>query len=265
MSLSPSPRRVLLVGDTHGDADWWFQAVFPTAARRRASVILQVGDFGIRSGRIGGLYLDLLQGELDRTGRWIWFVDGNHDDMDVLSDIPIAEDGIRRVRSRILHLPRGFRWTLAAQRFLACGGAGSIDRQWRTRGRDWWPEERLTDEDVERCTSRGPTDVLVSHDAPLEAPVVGLDLREAVRLDVLEAAVASRQRLAAVVAAVRPRLAIWGHWHEHHLCEVHSLTEPERCFVLVGLSENGSSRGNLAMLEPGKLAGNVTGAIRVVG
>jgi hypothetical protein len=265
MSLSRSPRRVLLVGDTHGDADWWFQAVFPAAARCRASVILQVGDFGVQGGRIGGRYLDSLQRELDRTGRWLWFIDGNHDDMEVLYGLPVGEDGTRQMRSRILHLPRGVRWTWADRRFLACGGAGSIDRQWRTRGHDWWPEEQITAEDVERCIGRGPTDVLVSHDAPLEAPVVGLDLRGVVRPDVLEAAAASRRRLAAVVAAVRPRLAIWGHWHEHHLCEVQSLTDPERCFGLLGLSENGSPWGNLAILEPGKLAGNGIAAITVVG
>jgi hypothetical protein len=118
---------------------------------------------------------------------------------------------------------------------------------------------------VERCIGDGPADVLVSHYAPPEAPVVSGGLPWEIPPKVSAAAATSRRHLGAVVEAVRPRLVIHGHWHQHHISEMRSLADPKPAWLIIGLSEDESRWGNLAVLKPARLVANVRDAISVVG
>ena len=73
-----NPSRILLVGDTHANLYWWLDDVLPMAKKQKTSVILQLGDFGIWSGKQGEGYLDRLEKELELANRWLYFIDGNH-------------------------------------------------------------------------------------------------------------------------------------------------------------------------------------------
>jgi hypothetical protein len=64
-----------------------------------------------------------------------------------LRQLPTRPDGFVEVTDRILWAPRGHRWTWQGVRFLALGGAFSIDRQYRKldSGRwGWFKEEVIT-------------------------------------------------------------------------------------------------------------------------
>jgi hypothetical protein len=102
-------------------------------------------------------------------------------------------------------------------RWLALGGAHSVDRPWREPGVSWWREETVTDADVDRAVTGGPADVLICHDCPAGVPIPGLE--ESAHLwpaEELVAANAHRARVRTVVDAVRPR-AIWhGHFHRRY-------------------------------------------------
>src|SRR6266511_1602211 len=69
--------RVLLVGDTHGNALGLERAVFPAAREHAADVIFQVGDFGWwpRS-PTSAAFLDAAR----RAPVPLWWIDGNHED-----------------------------------------------------------------------------------------------------------------------------------------------------------------------------------------
>lgn len=41
----------------------------------------------------------------------------------------------------------------------------SVDREYRTEGRDWWPNEAPTDGDADLAIQGGPVDLMISHDA----------------------------------------------------------------------------------------------------
>lgn len=118
---------------------------------------------------------------------------------------------------RIIHLPRGYRWTWWGQAWMALGGATSIDRLQRIPGRSWWPEEALTDEDVEYASRPGAVDVLVCHDAPYGANVPGVGLGPPRPCDwPLQTQLESydhRLKVRKVVDVVRPRLVAHGHMH----------------------------------------------------
>jgi hypothetical protein len=238
------PELVAMAGDWHGNTGWAMRMVERVAGEVR--VILHLGDFGFwKQDPASAKYLRKLTQVLARHGMHLAFVDGNHEWHTGLLERPIdPATGLRPVTERIWHLPRAYRWQWGESTWMAHGGAVSVDRDLRKRGKDWWPEEVLSDEDVQRAITGGPADVMLCHDVPAGVPIdkAGLDGRP------LEAVVDSlehRRLLRWVVDEVRPRHLWHGHFHHRHefrldvgwrkdrpgwtgICEVHGLDCDER-------------------------------------
>jgi predicted phosphodiesterase len=208
-----TPGRVGFAGDWHGNGDYAVQAVYH-AAGRGADVLIQLGDFGYD---FQARYLKVLTAALRETDMPLLFVDGNHECFPTLYGYPVGEDGLRQLTEAIWHLPRGMRWTWDGLRFLACGGAYSIDRRWREPGTSWWAGETVTDDDVQTCVDGGPADVLVSHDCPTGVDIP--DLRRTAGIfpaDALAASERHRQQLRRITNHTRPRWIWHGHYHVRH-------------------------------------------------
>ena len=160
---------IAFAGDWHMNARWVPTAV-RHAAEQGADVIVHLGDFGYT---FRAEFLQSLQRALDEAGLVLLFIDGNHENFAALLSLPVGANGLRRLTDRIWHLPRGFRWTWGGVRFLALGGAHSVDQPWRRLGTSWWPEEVLSEQDVAAAVAGGPADVLVSHDCPAGVAIPG--------------------------------------------------------------------------------------------
>jgi predicted phosphodiesterase len=210
------PDRIGVCGDWHGDGVWG-ALVIGYATARGASAIVHLGDFGEH---FHPRYLRTLDRALAVGEVPLLFVDGNHEDHRWLARQPLDERGLRRISDWVWHLPRGFRWQWAGLRFLALGGAHSVDGIWRRKeGELWQREERITDEQAAAVAAAGPADVLVAHDCPTGVPIPGIDVRgpddPPVKFPMIELlrAAEHRQILRGVVDQVQPR-AIWhGHYH----------------------------------------------------
>ena len=176
----------------------------------------------------------------ERDMQLLW-IDGNHEDHSRLASLPLAGDGTRPISDHVTHLPRGFRWTWQdsdGKRYtwLALGGAVSVDRRWRTPGRSWWAEERISRNDADAAIAGGPVNVMVSHDAPNGVTIPGIGANDW-PADVLRDADAHRTLLREVVDAVQPQHLWHGHYHvrydalldmgggrdESRVCHVHGL------------------------------------------
>lgn len=226
--------KVLLAGDTHGNG-YWFRKLCATAQHKGAEWIVQLGDFGYWEHRQHGR--DFLEGvsfELEQHGLRCVFIDGNHENhtklrADYCTDVPADEEtGFQQIRPHLFYAMRGHRWTWDTVSFLALGGAYSVDKDpfpgWRGRkeGESWWPEETITDEEVELCVAGGRADVMLTHDCPYGVDIP--TLRGTVK-DRYPLSVANRERVKTVVRAVRPQALFCGHYHERHtafLDQVHS-------------------------------------------
>jgi predicted phosphodiesterase len=206
------PTRIAFAGDWHENAPWAAKAI-KYAKDQGADVILHLGDFGYSYSRrfLRDVGAAALFQQLP-----VLFVDGNHENFDRLNNYPVGDDGLRQITDNVWHLPRGFRWQWNELRFLALGGAHSVDRPYRTPGVSWWPEEVLTEEQVNHAISGGPADVLIAHDCPAGVRIPGIDDRvgpppfspmEILRSD------EHRQLLRRVVDAVRPSWVWHGHYH----------------------------------------------------
>jgi hypothetical protein len=131
---------------------------------------------------------------------------------------PLDGQGLRRLSDWVWHLPRGTRWTWHGLRFVALGGAHSVDGIWRRQQNLLWQrEERITPADVARTVAGGPADVLVAHDCPTGIAIPGIDVgREQPppfpEIELLRAG-EHRQILREVVNQIRPRVIWHGHYH----------------------------------------------------
>ncbi|MDJ0440883.1 metallophosphoesterase family protein [Rhodococcus qingshengii] len=207
------PSRIALAGDWHADTRYGVAAI-EHAARRNATVLIHLGDFGYR---FTDMYLDTLDDTLRRCGLVLGFVDGNHEDFDRLLAYPLADNGLRYLRERIVHLPRGWKWSWGSTQCLALGGAYSIDRILRVEGTSWWPQEAITAEEAETAVAGGTADAMFCHDCPAGVVVPGRP-RERYGFPPSEVAAsqANRDRLRHVVDQVRPARLWHGHFHQRH-------------------------------------------------
>jgi len=72
------------------------------------------------------------------------FVDGNHENFDLLNSYPIDEwngGKVHFINDSIIHLMRGQIFTIDNKKFFTFGGADSIDKARRLPRISWWPEE----------------------------------------------------------------------------------------------------------------------------
>lgn len=203
--------QVLLAGDIHGEKNW-FKHVSTQARRNGCQLILPLGDFGYwpRDTRFGIEFLRTVERTLVENDQYCVFIDGNHEDHDELDRLPLDPAGFRPISDRLIHLPRGFRFTLGGTTFVAAGGAVSIDRAHRVEGVDWFPQETLSWEDTNTIIDGGPADVVLAHDCP-----DGVDLGLGSYKDDLLSE-GHRRTLRGIVEAVEPSWLFHGHYHHQH-------------------------------------------------
>lgn len=214
--IEPANGRILVAGDTHGNLQHWKNELLPAAATLDCPVILQLGDFGYwEHQKSGRYYLDWLNERCLARDVWVLWIDGNHENHTMLRSQYVDDySEFACIRDRIWYAPRGMRWTWHGQRFLALGGAYSIDKNWRRPGTSWWPEEELDEEEITRASAGGKCDILVSHDVPY-----GIDLQlhfaifRATYLKHDPSCERHRQRVRRVVDATHPRHLLHGHYH----------------------------------------------------
>lgn len=214
------PVAVTFAGDWHG-VPLLAELALLSAADHGSQTVIQVGDFGLRDGHPGERYLDLLEQVCVTRELRLLVVPGNHENYDLLDAAPRTPSGLLVLRPHIHAFPRGYRWTWAGVRFLAMGGAVSIDKDELLPGRTWWPAEAVTADQVAAAAADGPADVLLTHDCPAGANIPGVgtgfeplpDSATTRWRTILTEANAHRRLLRELVDAVQPTAVVHGHYH----------------------------------------------------
>lgn len=207
----PDPR-VWVCGDFHGNVGW-LQTLLPALHRydRGITTILHAGDWWMDSRAVD--YWSRRSG-IER----ILVTLGNHEPYNEYTPLLEAHPGRAiRVSQFVWLLPRPWRLEIHGREILSLGGAASVDRKWRTPGKDWWDDERILDEHVVAASARS-ADVMVTHESPDDTPVaqVAALLRcnpNGFPDDALKESAASRAQVDKVWTAVNPKLLFHGHMH----------------------------------------------------
>lgn len=211
----------LVAGDVHGSPAH-LQHAATHALRNGITTIIQVGDFWLYDHEHIRIKVDRMLGNaakqrgLDPEALRVYFCDGNHENFNILDPHATAPVHLSR---NVTYMPRGTTIELDGHKVGFLGGAASIDRDWRTEGVSWWPEERMSNADIDRALDMGPLDVLVTHEAP--TPVFD-NLRRYYRHAAGKTSDghAEREAVQAVMEATQPDWLVHGHhhsWGSHRL------------------------------------------------
>lgn len=102
------------------------------------------------------------------------FVDGNHENFDILNNLPIETwngGKVHRINDSIFHLLRGQVYEIDGNKFFTFGGAESVDKVFREEGVSWWecemPSENEYKEGIKNLEKvNWNVDFVVTHTCP---------------------------------------------------------------------------------------------------
>jgi len=162
-----------LTGDLHGTLDPERFEVwnFPEGAElTKADHVIVAGDFGL-------VFDDSdeerrARGHLANRPWTTLFVDGNHENFEMLDEFPLETwhgGQVHRISKSLLHLMRGQVFEIEGRTVFTMGGARSIDAEWREPGFTWWPQEMPTHDEMLQAEAAlaahgWKVDVVVTHD-----------------------------------------------------------------------------------------------------
>lgn len=242
-----SANRILVVGCVHANTGWLIQKVLPTARELGCEAVLVAGDFGYWASE--RKFLDKAKNSLVRFGVSTWFIDGNHEEHPRLSRESGDEPNAVNLGGSLFYIRRGGKVKVGGVEVVGLGGAASIDRLYRTPGRDWFSEEFLTEEDIEKVSETGRAPVLITHDAPSGWAIPGLIARESIDplwVPLLDECTKHRIEMRRALEIVRPKLLIHSHYHSGY-----ELISQENWgqMRVVGLDRDNSTRWGRVLSE----------------
>ena len=142
---------IYITGDTHGDIDYRKLLMLKEKNLSYDDYLIICGDAGICwSHQTFQYHLDLY----NDIGCTIIYVDGNHENFDMLNQCQLVEylgAIMHQVDKHIFHVLRGEIMTIHNKTFLCIGGAVSIDKMYRTPGISWWKEEEINNHDIDNA------------------------------------------------------------------------------------------------------------------
>ena len=141
--------RIFVCGDTHGGHD--LKKLVDLSEKEK----LDYSDYIIICGDAGIVWsYDTLEEDIklfEDLGATILFVDGNHENYDILNKYKVESwngGKIHKISERIFHLLRGQVFNILGKTFLTLGGADSSDKEDRQEHISWWSDESITYGDV---------------------------------------------------------------------------------------------------------------------
>lgn len=159
-----------VTGDVHADVRDFESRPFGRV--KKDDYVLVCGDFGM-------IWDDSpeekkLLAKLGKSKHPILFIDGSHENFDLLGHYPVEQwngGKVQAINDKVLHLMRGQVYTIDGKKIFTFGGGESEDKEMREPGTGWWPQEMpSTDEMREGIENLVANDWQVDYIFTYEAP-----------------------------------------------------------------------------------------------
>ncbi len=143
--------------------------------------VLTKNDYIIIAGDFGGVWAkETLERDLKPFSdlpATVLFVDGNHENFDLINSYPIEMwngGKVHKIKPDIIHLMRGQVFEIEGKSIFTFGGATSIDKGLRVEGRSWWKSELPTYEELDEGIKNlkrydNKVNYIVTHSGPERA------------------------------------------------------------------------------------------------
>ena len=167
---------IYITGDTHGTTDW---EKLGTSSFTEQKYMNPDNDYVIIVGDFGGIwdgadYDAYVQKTYNKRNFTTLFIDGNHENHDLLDKYPVEDwhgGKVHKISDHIIHLMRGQVFKLRGFTIFSMGGAESTDKQYRREGESWWARELPSDEEYEEALRNLSkvdfrVDIVLTHCAP---------------------------------------------------------------------------------------------------
>ena len=187
---------IYITGDTHIPVDIGKLSSkrFPEERNlTKDDCVIICGDFGgvWDESREEGYWIKWLRNKKFST----LFIDGNHENFDLLSTLPKEErfgGEVRKVSEGIYHLLRGEIYNICGKVIFTFGGGSSHDKEFRTEGKNWWSKELPTEKELRVAREKlsgynGRVDYIITHSAPTSIQrIIAPDYEENILTDFLD-------------------------------------------------------------------------------
>lgn len=163
---------IYITGDTHGDYEEFKERL------NNYDIELNFNNYLIICGDFGFIFdndkkkVNTILNKLSRLNINILFLDGNHENFEILEGYSIVEwngGKVHQIKKNIFHLMRGEIYNLNDLVFFVMGGAYSIDKAYRTENISWWERELPSKKELDnglknlkKCNYK--VDYILSHD-----------------------------------------------------------------------------------------------------
>jgi predicted phosphodiesterase len=210
---------IAVAGDWHGNSLYASLAI-DYVAQFKPDLFLHVGDFGIWPGRPGKGYRMRVDEKLEEHDLNLVVTLGNHDDWDQVGD-RLKRDEYVDWTDRIKLAPRVGVVNVGGLGIAHIAGAVSVDQGIRTAHRDWWPQEALTEADLNVAEEIGSSyiDLVIAHDVPAGVNVPLMPNPPKFWKPYLELAHDNRIRMAQIISKLigdSQPMMIHGHYHTRY-------------------------------------------------
>lgn len=161
---------IYLTADTHGE----FQRFHSPQIRKLKAedTLIICGDFGFLWDN--GAAENKILKKLGKQKYHVLFLDGAHENYDLLESYPVTEwngGKVRRISGNLYHLLRGQIYEIEQRKVFVFGGGESTEKQFRMEAGKWWEREMPTTEEIregaENLDAVGQkVDYIVTHTPP---------------------------------------------------------------------------------------------------
>lgn len=194
---------IYVIGDVHGD----WTALNAFINKKSPKVIIIAGDvayFWKHDPRHN-------QGKIKHNGTKIYWIPGNHENMDIVKSSKYPPGHIYEIEKNIFMCSFGSVLNIGGHNILMCGGADSIDKKWRIIGKDWWANETIQNDEFNSLPdpNKVKIDIVVSHTKPSSFQMKGID---DYRIDKYNDP--SCAALEEVRKIFNPKMWFFGHFHQ---------------------------------------------------
>jgi len=200
--MNSKENNIIICGDIHG----YWSLLNQLISKKKPDIILACGDFG---------YFPNLDDyttnhhNIKSNNTKIYWCDGNHEDHWSLEKL--RKKKISEITPNVYYMKRGSVLQLDDGRnVLFMGGADSIDKRVRTLGYDWFPDEIITQRDIENLPDIN-IDIVISHTCP--SIVNGALMKRGVFIEKFKDP--SQEALTYIWEKYTPKLWYFGHFHTH--------------------------------------------------
>ena len=167
---------IYVTGDTHGihGISKLYPEAFPDSDKlKKTDYMIIAGDAAVCWSK-NSMHDKEVQGFYADQNYTTLFVDGNHENFDLLNSYPVEEwngGKVHKINKKLIHLMRGQVFEINKAKFFTFGGGLSIDKAYRTEGISWWSQEEPTYQECEEAlanleANKFDVDYIITHAAP---------------------------------------------------------------------------------------------------